>query len=257
MKAGQKLWTREELILAINLYCKLPFGKLHSRNLDIIKFAKLIGRTPGAVARKLGNFASFDPSLKNRGIRGLPNTSHLDAEIWNEFYHHWDELPYESEKLLAKFEHTTIEKLNNIPENELPKEGKERERVVKVRVNQYFFRSAILSSYDFTCCITGLSRPELLVASHIMPWAKDEKNRLNPSNGLCLNPLHDKAFEVGLIAITPEYKIMIGSPLKKDSKYDPIKDYFLKYDGKTITMPKRFLPDPEFLEHHHRNRFQE
>jgi len=202
MKEGQKLWTRDELIVAINLYCKLPFGKLHSRNPEIINLAKHIGRTPGALARKLGNFASFDPSLKERGIGGLSNTSHLDAKIWKEFYNDWDALAFESEKLLANFENTTVEKLNHIPERELPKEGKERERLVKVRVNQSFFRSSILASYNGTCCITGLNRPELLIASHIMPWAKDEKNRLNPSNGLCLNPLHDKAFEVGLIAIT-------------------------------------------------------
>ncbi len=45
MKEGQKLWTREELILAINRYCKLPFGLLHTRNAEIIKLAKLIGTT--------------------------------------------------------------------------------------------------------------------------------------------------------------------------------------------------------------------
>ena len=75
MKEGQKLWTREELILAINLYCKLPFGKLHSRNPEIINLAKLIGRTANSVAYKLVNFASLDPSLKARGIKGAANAT--------------------------------------------------------------------------------------------------------------------------------------------------------------------------------------
>lgn len=70
MKQGQRLWTREELILAINLYCKIPFGKLHRNNPDIIKLAKLIDRTPNTVSYKLVNFASFDPSLEARGIKG-------------------------------------------------------------------------------------------------------------------------------------------------------------------------------------------
>ncbi len=67
MKSDQKLWTREELIIAINLYFKIPFGKLHSRNPQIIKLAELLNRTPGSIAYKLVNFASLDPTLKQKG----------------------------------------------------------------------------------------------------------------------------------------------------------------------------------------------
>ncbi|MFC4211900.1 HNH endonuclease [Pedobacter lithocola] len=202
MKEGQKLWTREELILAINLYCKIPFGRLHNSNPEIIKLANLIGRTASSVAYKLVNFASLDPSLKARGIKGASNASKLDAEIWNEFFNNWDVLPYESEKLLAKLQHKTIEQLNPIPEAELYREGKTKEQLVMVRVNQSFFRSSILASYNNTCCITGITQPELLVAGHIKPWSVDEKNRLNPQNGIAINALHDKAFETGLMTIT-------------------------------------------------------
>jgi putative restriction endonuclease len=164
MRVGQKLWTREELILAINLYCKLPFGRLHNRNPEVINLASLIGRTPSSVAYKLVNFASLDPSLKARGITGASNASNLDREIWKEFFNHWDVLPFESEKLLARIEKTTVEKLNHIPENELPREGRTREQVVKVRVNQSFFRSSVLASYNNTCCVTGIQQSELLIA---------------------------------------------------------------------------------------------
>lgn len=81
MKEGQSLWTREELILAFNLYCKLPFGKMHKGNPEIIHLASLIGRTNSSVALKLGNLASLDPSLQARGIKGAQNTSKLDKEI--------------------------------------------------------------------------------------------------------------------------------------------------------------------------------
>ena len=256
MKEGQKLWTREELILAINLYCKLPFGRLHHRNPEIINLAKLIGRTPSSVAFKLVNFASLDPSLKARGIKGASNASNLDREIWNEFFNHWDVLPYESEKLLAKIEHTTIEKLNHIPESELPKEGKTREQVVKVRVNQSFFRNSILASYNNTCCITGLTQTEFLIAGHIRPWGIDEKNRLNPRNGIAINALHDKAFETGLLTITPDYKIKISPKLKKQNKVTVVHEYFLKYDNQTMILPSRFLPAPEFLKYHNQERFK-
>src|ERR1700753_557395 len=136
MKEGQKLWTKEESILAINLYSKIPFGVMHSRNPDIIELAKLIDRSPGAVARKLGNFASFDPKLKERGVGGLPNTSKLDERIWNEYMNNWEQQFCEGEKLLAKKKHTTIEKIYAIDLENLPDvEGKEREQLVMVRVN--------------------------------------------------------------------------------------------------------------------------
>jgi putative restriction endonuclease len=256
MKEGQKLWTKEELILAVNLYCKLPFGKLHSRTLEVIKLATLIERTPNSVAYKLVNFASLDPSLKERGIKGAVNASNLDREIWNEFYNNWNILPYESEKLLAKLEHTTIEKLNHISEDELPKEGKTREQIIKARVNQSFFRKSILASYNNTCCITGIQQKELIIAGHIKGWGVDEKNRLNPRNGIAINALHDKAFETGLITITTDFKIKISSLLKKQVKSQIITEYFLRHENKNIILPSRFLPDMEFLKYHNEKCFK-
>lgn len=255
MKEGQKLWTREELILAINLYCKLPFGKLHNRNPEIVQLAKLIGRTPGSVAFKLVNFASLDPSLKARGIKGAVNSSKLDKDIWNEFYNNWDTLPFESEKLLAKLNHTTVEKLNEISEDELTREGKTRQQIIKARVNQSFFRRSVLSSYNNTCCITGINKPELLIAGHIMPWSEDEKNRLNPRNGLALNPLHDKAFELGLITITTNFVIKVSSTLLKE-KNKSIEENFFNFQNQSLILPSRFLPDKEFLEYHNKIKFQ-
>jgi putative restriction endonuclease len=255
MKEGQKLWTRNELILAMNLYCKLPFGKLHRNNPNIIALSKLIGRTPNAVAFKLVNFASFDPSLQARGIKGAENASKLDQQIWDEFYNNWDVLPFESEKLLAKYANTTVEEINDIDVADLPREGKVRTQLVKVRVNQHFFRAMIMASYNNMCCITGLKNKELLVAGHISPWGKDEKNRMNPRNGLSLNCLHDKAFEAGFITILPNLKVKVSAAIKKE-KSDAVSDYFLKYDNQPILLPKRFLPDKIFLEYHNDERFK-
>ena len=246
---ASKLWTREELIMAIKLYCELPFGKMHKGNPEVVKLAGLIGRTPSSVAYKLVNFASFDPSLKSRGIKGMGNTSKLDEEIWNEFYNDWEELAFVSAKLSSKWEKEPLEKIYDLEGGELPKEGKEREQIVKTRVNQSFFRTTVLASYDFTCCITGLKNPNLLIAGHIVRWSEDKKNRLNPRNGLCLNALHDRAFENGLITITSDYKIKISSILKKKAN-NAVENYFLKYENEDIILPSRFLPDKQFLEKH-------
>ncbi|MEZ2335930.1 HNH endonuclease [Mucilaginibacter sp. RCC_168] len=251
MKEGQTLWTKEQSILAINLYCKIPFGQMHSRNADVIELANLIGRSSGAVARKLGNFASFDPKLKQRGVRGLENASKLDSQIWNEYMHDWDEQFIESEKLLAKKKHTTIEKLNYIDLDNLSEvDGKEKERLVIVRVNQSLFRKMVLTNFNNQCCITGIKQSELLVASHILPWSKDKGNRLNPKNGLALNTLHDKAFDSGLITITEDLRIKVSSSFLKSKDILSIKHNFIDYDGKQLIEPQKFFPDVDFLKTH-------
>lgn len=243
-------WTREQLIITFNLYCKIPFAKTVKSNPEVIKVAKLIDRTPSAVAFKLGNFGSFDEELKKRGITGLPNTSRLDKEIWDEFNSDWEELAFQSELLIAELEHKPVEETAEIDLSNLPL-GIERERLVRVRVNQSFFRSAILTSYDSKCCITGLNVPELLIASHIKPWKDDAENRTNPQNGLCLNALHDKAFDKGFITVTTDYKVKVSKHFDGFQPKDKIEDFFLKYEGFPISLPEKFYPKEEFLEYHY------
>lgn len=249
-------WTREELILAFNLYCKIPFGKIHNRNPDIIKLAALLERTPSAVSWKLANFARLDPSLKERNISGATHGSKLDIEIWDEFNHDWDRLSFESENLLAEKEDRTIEDVSEIDTSDLSKIGEEREAVVKIRVNQSFFRKSVLSAYNHRCCITGIQIPEILNASHIIPWSKDETNRVNPRNGLCLNAFHDRAFDRGLLTVTPDFKIKISNSIKSIPTDKTMEEYFIRYDGAEIELPKKFVPDAEFLDYHNKNIFK-
>jgi len=251
MKEGQKLWTKDESILAINLYCKIPFGQMHSRNADVRDLANLIERSASSVARKLGNFASLDPKLKERGIKGLENTSKLDKEVWQEYMNNWDEQFIEGEKLLAKKKNSTIAKVNHIDLDNLKDiEGKERERLVTVRVNQSLFRKIVLSNFNNQCCITGIEVPELIVASHILPWSKEKGNRLNPANGLALNTLHDKAFDCGLITVTENLSLKISSRFYKEKDVESIRQNFIEYDGKELIKPKKFYPDATFLKTH-------
>lgn len=243
-------WTRTELIIAFNLYCKIPFGKIHIHNPEIVSLAKVLRRTPSAVSWKLANFASLDPSLKKRSIAGASHGSKMDAEVWNEFNGDWDRLAFESEMLLAQEMGKRVEDVSGVELVDLPKAGIERESLVKIRVNQSFFRRSVLAAYNFRCCITGLEIPELLNASHIIPWSKDEVNRVNPRNGLCLNALHDRAFDKGLITVTPEHVVRVSPRIKKISSDKIVSDLLVKYDGVSIQKPKRFFPDAKFLEYH-------
>lgn len=251
----RKNWTREELILAFNLYCKLPFGKIHIRNPEIKELASILERTPSAVSWKLANFARLDPALQKRSISGASHGGKGEIEIWEEFNRDWENLSYESEKLLSQIIGSKLEDVAGIDNKDLPKQGKERETTVKARINQNFFRSAVLASYDEKCCITGLNIPALLIASHIKPWSKDVKNRVNPSNGLCLYALHDRAFDQGFITITLDYKVKVSSVLSKAKPSEAVKKHLIEFDGKRINLPSRFFPGQSFLEFHNKSIF--
>lgn len=247
-------WTREETIIAFNVYCKVPFKSSSKTNPTIIKYANIIGRSPSALNMKVGNFGRLDPELRKQGIVGLGNGSKLDEIIWNEFNGNWDKLAFESEKLIAEFQNKSIEQIESFNIEDFPK-GEERETIIKARVNQSFFRSTILSSYNLKCCITGLSVPDFLVASHIKPWSKDLENRTNPHNGLCLNSIHDKAFDRGYITVTPNYKILVSNFFDGYSNDLAVTEFFKKYQNQSINLPDRFLPSKDFLDFHYNEIF--
>ena len=247
-------WTREQTIVAFNVYCKIPFKSSNSRHPEIIKYAKIIGRSPSALNMKIGNFGRLDPQLKQRGISGLSHGSKLEQEVWDEFHGNWGKLIYQSELLIAQFENKNIEDSLDFDLDDLP-QGGEREAVVKTRVNQNFFRKTVLSSYGKKCCITSLAVPELLIASHIVPWSKNKKERLNPCNGLCLNALHDKAFDKGLITVSTDYKVIVSGCIMDSDITDTVKNYFVKFHNKKIATPDKFHPEKEFLKHHNNNIF--
>jgi putative restriction endonuclease len=110
----------------------------------------------------------------------------------------------------------------------------------------------VLASYGARCCISGLAEPRLLVASHIVPWSMDAHNRLNPQNGLCLSALHDKAFDIGLLTVLPDYTVRVSAQLKQAKVDSFTREALVAFDGRAIAMPERFKPHAEFLESHAR-----
>lgn len=256
MNQKRNNWSREETIIAFNVYCKVPFKNSSKTNPIIIKYAKIIGRSPSALNMKVGNFGRLDPELKKQGIVGLTHGSKIEEEVWEEFNGNWEKLAFESETLIANYVDRPIEETSEIETYDLfDKEGKDKEIIVKQRVNQNFFRSTILSSYYSKCCITGLSIPDFLVASHIVPWSMDKENRLNPRNGLCLNSIHDKAFDKGFITITSDYKVKVSKFFKDYETDESVKDFFVKFNSHSINLPDKFLPSQEFLDFHYKNIF--
>jgi putative restriction endonuclease len=249
-------WTRNELVLALNLYLKLPFGKMHSRTPEVIRLASLIGRSANAVAMRLTNFASVDPYHQKRGVVGLTGGKKQVEPIWNEFMADKDSFLFESESLLAQIEKMSVEeKYTDLIRGTEHLVGKYKLREVKTRVNQAVFRQIVLANYDYKCAITGINISSLLIASHIIPWSKNEKERLNPENGICLSPLYDLAFDRGLIGINRNLEIVLSSEIQKQSKYEYQLVYFGSLKGRRIFLPKKYKPKVDFLDFHMKNIF--
>ena len=245
-------WTEEQITVVLYEYCRKPFGQFSATKEFVQNLGELIGRTPSAVVRKVGNLASFDPKMQDRGVGGLGHTGKLDLEVWQKYYGHWDQLAFDAEVLLAKFKNKELEDSLTIDLNNLPN-GSERSQEVKRRINQDFFRQTVLSSYNQKCCITGINNSALLQASHIVDWSIDEQNRTNPENGLCLNALFHKAYDENLLGITPDYDIIISEEFlgnKLREVESSTKDYIWGFNNKKLIMPSRFCPDKELLAQH-------
>lgn len=261
-KAPSVKWTREHFLIALNLYCKLSFGQLHRRNPLIIEVAEKMGRTPNSLAMKLANFASLDPVQQARGIKGLPGATKHDREMWHEFQSNPATLAPESEQLLhdlftsdngreVDFLHRDRVRLVAFDKMVPPAGETETTANVKVRRGQQFFRQAILNAYGIQCCITGISIPRLLVASHIKPWRDFPDDRLNPRNGLCLSNLHDAAFDSGLITLDKDLNLVLSKKLRSHFPQPTLEANFVPFEGKPIRLPDKLAePATEHIAYH-------
>ena len=249
-------WTRQQLLVAFALYCRLPFGRLHSRNPEVVSAAAAIERTPSALAMKLTNIASLDPAITSSGRTGLKKTSAKDRAMWDEMHDDWEQFAvevqdaYEAVQLPAR---QIDESAQGPPDYPV---GEDRLGQTTFRIGQSFFRATILSAYDERCCITGLSIPSLLVASHIVPWRHDKRHRVNPRNGLLLSTLHDKAFDRGIITLDDDMTVRI-SPRHTGRDNTFFSTSIERYEGQSIRIPEKFVPDKDLLAYHRTHIFQQ
>jgi len=261
-KAPAVKWTREHFLIALNLYCKLPFGKLHRGNPIIVEAAKRMGRTPNSLAMKLCNFAALDPVQQERGVRGLPGATKQDRAMWDEFFGNLPSLGAESEQMLHDlFTHDEAKEVDLLARDKVrlvaPTGPTETRATVKTRRGQQFFRQAVLTAYDVRCCVTGIPIPRLLVASHIKPWRDFPAERLNPRNGLCLSSLHDAAFDGGLFTLDEDLRVVLSKRLKDGFPQATLEQCFASFEGQRIRLPDKLAePDSACLAHHREHVFQ-
>ena len=224
-------WSREDIIIAYALYCVTPLGKINPSNKVIQQVADIIPHSVASIVMRMRNFRYIDPKVSS----GLKNVAKADRMIYEEFKHDWGSLSLEAETLtgLAIFDSSPLQGAK--PLSSLTNHG-------RVSRERHFFKQAVLSFCNPTSFISGCALPQMLVASHIKPYSqcRSEADRVSPDNGICLNTFYDKAFDRGLITITPSMKIYV-SPIILDSPQDAFTARWLaSLDGMI------FPPPPDF-----------
>jgi len=244
-------WTREQLILAFELYCRIPFQRTKANDSRVKELAGLLDRTPASVARKLGNFGAFDPQLAARDILGLTHGSKLDKAVWDEFHQDWAGLVVRAHDIKNELKPADCVEQALVQ----PQGPSERTITVKQRLHQAFFRDAVLSSYNSRCCVTGLPIVECLFAGHIIPWSVDERRRADPTTGVCLSGTFDRLFDSGLVTIEDDLTLCVSKRLRGMTDR-PVVELVASRHGQKIIPPARFYPDPVCLQWHRKHVFK-
>lgn len=163
----------------------------------------------------------------------------------------FDEFTGEESQLSEKLDQD-LEYPDDLLAEAMEREGKDVMRTIRARVNQDAFRSIILKIYNRQCCITGLDIPQVIRASHIIPWAENKSLRMDPRNGLCFSATYDAAFDKVLLSLDDDFRIILSKDLKDHYSSESVSTHFLKREGSRISMPSRCLPKREYLDQHRR-----
>jgi putative restriction endonuclease len=245
----RRRWTRDELLLVLHLYTRIPFGQQHARNPQVIDLALALDRTPSSVAMKLNNFTSLDPHETARGVKGLKGASLLDTEVWAEFESRHAEVAPETEALWqARVEQRTPDRSGS---GGAAAEGRRTETTAErsVRLGQDYFRRVVLANFGGRCAITGIAHSALLNASHIVAWADHEEHRLDPANGIALNRLHDAAFDQHLITFDERHRLVVGRRVRDAFGRDESERFFA-CEGRRLEAPARHALAEALLARH-------
>ena len=230
---------------------------LHGRSLyDISDVATIEGLIELVLIEQTkmrrGEKSIFDNGQPNQS--SYPLKSFCSAALKSlKQYAQYEQEVMEADRIVAQETNPKTISAKLITHFDLTKEGEDVASESKRRKGQDYFRRMILANYGGRCALTGIDIPQLLLASHIIPWSdKTHKHdRLNPCNGICLSALYDKAFDQGLITISPDdYSVVLSSVLRENETKEYFDKHFGIIIGKKLMMPTQYLPNRDFLAYH-------
>lgn len=134
-KLKNPLWTRDQVILALDLYVKHKGRDPGVSHPDVTEVSALLRqmatevglttyRNPSGVIMKMMNFRSVDPAFTSKGGKGLGGASKLDKAIWAEFFGKPQDLAVAAEAIrestFARMDEDTLDEVQSYK----AKEGK-------------------------------------------------------------------------------------------------------------------------------------
>lgn len=255
---GRKNGTSNSYIAAIRILDRLfsitDVFMLQGRSLTELDDAYLLQKVADYVAYEEKKFKQGETSIFDFGLpsqSSYPKKGFCSAAMRHlQRYQTYEPKEIEANTIVDQFGKGTEVSSELMKHFDITKEGKDQISKTNVRIGQTYFRKMIITLYAGKCCVTGLDVPKLLRASHIVGWAEDRENRMNPENGLCLSGTYDIAFDQHLISFDKDYRMIVGSEIKDHFTTAITRDYFKKYEGKKISMPSKFLPSQELLHSH-------
>lgn len=230
---------------------------LHGRSLyDISDVATIEGLIELVLIEQAkmrrGEKSIFDNGQPNQS--SYPLKSFCSAALKSlKQYAQYEQEVMEADRIVAQETNPKTISAKLITHFDLTKEGEDVASESKRRKGQDYFRRMILANYGGRCALTGIDVPQLLLASHIIPWSDKthKQERLNPCNGICLSALYDKAFDQGLITISPDdYCVVLSSALRENETKEYYDKHFDCIKGQKLTLPTEYLPSREFLAYH-------
>lgn len=255
---GQKNGTAKSYITAIHIIDEMfeynDVFALKGKSVTSIEDTELLTRIADFVSDQQSLFKKGKVSIfRNVNARqnSYPGKSFCSAAIRQLLqYHKYDIEEKKASEIVSS--HTKGSVISNqlITLFDIDKKGLDKEVPTKVRLGQSYFRKMVLANYANKCCVSGLNIPQLLRASHIVSWAENVKHRMDPENGLCLSATYDAAFDKHLISFDDDYRMIVSKEIKDYYTNEVANEYFGKYEGKSIILPERFMPNKKLLEKH-------
>ena len=254
-------WTDAERLAVLNIYWKLPPGRVKENDPLVSQLAAKLGRVPNAIKLKVLDFAALDPRNRFQGHDQLQNPRPPDEAFWKRYQQDKENVLLNSEEEIRRVFQVGPDNSLEVSEagfvarserSVRPPTGEtEVTASVKLRRGQDFFREMVLSNYGGCCAVTGINVRELLIASHIVRWADHAEHRLDVRNGICLSRLHDAAFDAGLIGFGPGFKLMLSKRLKQFFPQQILEASFAAFEGQRLRLPPGAIsPNPQFLAEH-------
>ena len=230
---------------------------LHGRSLYDIKDVAVIRSVLELVKVEVGKMRKSQPNIFDYGKsnqRSYPLKNFCSSALNSLIaYAQYEQDVEVADRIVAEEKNPNNISKKLMAHFDLTKEGEDVVSQTKRRKGQDYFRRMILANYGGRCALTGIDISQLLIASHIIPWEdkSHQKERLNPCNGICLSALYDKAFDKGLITISPDdYTICLSSALRKYETQEYFDKHFGFLAGKQITLPIEHAPNRDFLAYH-------